>query len=126
MPEFVAQHVSTIAGLDSFTRDYLEAVEWLLDEEIDRDTVKGFAPDAVALATADCDAFQQANAADLEGYQSATGYSGGVDLWLTRNRHGAGFWDRELGEIGKRLTDAAHALGERDSYLGDDGFIHLS
>lgn len=126
MPEFVAQHVRTIAGLDSFTRDYLEAVEWLLDQEIDRDTVKGFAPDAVATATDDCDAFQQANAADLEGYQDATGYSGGVDLWLTRNRHGAGFWDRELGPIGKRLTAAAHALGECDSYLGDDGFIHLS
>lgn len=126
MPEFVAQHVRTIEGLDSFTRSYLEAIEWTLDEETDRAEVKGFALDAVALATADCAAFQQANAADLTGYQDATGYPGGVDLWLTRNRHGAGFWDRDLGPIGKRLTDAAHALGECVSYLGDDGLIHLS
>lgn len=88
MPEFQAQHVSGIEGLDAFTRDYLEAIEWTLDEEIDRAMILGFAPEAVASARADCEAFQQANAGDLEGYQTATGYSGGVDLWLTRNRHG--------------------------------------
>lgn len=125
MPEFIAQHVREIAGLDRFTRDYLEAVEWTLTDEIDRATIRGFAPAAIEAARADCAAFQQANADDLREYQAATGYSGGVDLWLTRNRHGAGFWDRGLGALGKRLTDAAR-LGERDGYQGDDGLIYIT
>lgn len=45
----------------------------------------------------------------------------GHDFWLTRNRHGAGFWDGDLPDaLGKRLTDAAHAYGECGLYLGDD------
>jgi hypothetical protein len=43
------------------------------------------------------------------------------DLALTRNRHGAGFWDGGLPEeLGAALTDAAHAMGEMgvDCYRG--------
>ena len=29
------------------------------------------------------------------------------DYWLTRNSHGAGFWDRGLGDSGDRMSDAA-------------------
>jgi len=36
----------------------------------------------------------------------------GHDFCLTRNRHGAGFWDRGLGTRGDVLTKAAHAYGE--------------
>lgn len=126
MPEFIAQHVDQKRlNIDAFTKDYLEAAEWLLDEEIDRETIKGFAPEAVAKAKADCGAFQRANADDLTGYQTATGYTGGVDLWLTRNHHGAGYWDRGLGDLGRRLTDAAR-LGECNAYQGDDGYLYLS
>lgn len=35
----------------------------------------------------------------------------GHDFWLTRNGHGAGFWDRGLGELGDRLTALAKAYG---------------
>jgi hypothetical protein len=49
----------------------------------------------------------------------------GHDFWLTRNQHGAGFWDRGLGELGKQLTDAAHSFGKRDLYIGDDGLIYV-
>ena len=48
----------------------------------------------------------------------------GHDLWLTRNRHGAGFWDRGLGDIGERLTEMAHPYGECWLYVGDDGRIY--
>jgi len=49
----------------------------------------------------------------------------GHDLWLTRNHHGAGFWDRGYDEeIGKKLTDAAQELGGTDLYIGDDGEIY--
>lgn len=49
--------------------------------------------------------------ADLE----ATGQSleqCGHDFILTRNGHGAGFWDRGHGEAGNRLSEAAKAYGE--------------
>ena len=39
--------------------------------------------------------------------------------------HGAGFWDRGLGALGKRLTDASKLYGESDEYVGDDGRIHI-
>lgn len=48
----------------------------------------------------------------------------GHDFWLTRNGHGAGYWDRGLGEIGDKLRDAAKTMGGRDLYIGDDGFIY--
>lgn len=49
----------------------------------------------------------------------------GHDLWLTRNHHGAGFWDRGLGEIGDLLTTEAHRLAECYLYEGDDGCLYL-
>lgn len=51
----------------------------------------------------------------------------GHDIWLTRNRHGAGFFDREFDfDVEKKLMDAAHELGEDYLYLGDDGLFHFS
>ncbi len=50
----------------------------------------------------------------------------GHDLWLTRNRHGAGFWDRGLGALGDDLTKRAHAYGESDLYVGDDGALYVT
>ena len=38
----------------------------------------------------------------------------GHDFWLTREHHGAGFWDRGLGERGDRLTKAAQCYGSID------------
>lgn len=38
----------------------------------------------------------------------------GHDFWLTRNGHGAGFWDRGLGALGDTLTTWAKAAGTRD------------
>lgn len=36
----------------------------------------------------------------------------GDDFWLTRNGHGAGFWDRGYPhELGRRVSDAARAYG---------------
>lgn len=48
----------------------------------------------------------------------------GHDFWLTRNHHGAGFWDRGYGEIGEVLTELAHAAGGRGPYRGDDGNLY--
>jgi hypothetical protein len=48
----------------------------------------------------------------------------GSDFWLTRNGHGAGFWDRGYGRVGTQLSDAAKTYGSVDLYLGDDNHIH--
>jgi len=49
----------------------------------------------------------------------------GHDFWLTRNRHGAGFWDRGLGDLGERLTAMAHPYGESFLYVADDGLVYV-
>lgn len=49
----------------------------------------------------------------------------GHDFWLTRNGHGAGFWDRGLGEVGDKLTAACESFGGVDLYVGDDGQIYM-
>lgn len=48
------------------------------------------------------------------------------DFWLTRNGHGAGFWDRpELwGPYTDRFTKDSEWFGNCDLYLGDEGKVH--
>ena len=48
------------------------------------------------------------------------------DFWLTRNGHGAGFWDRGLGKLGNELSEMAKTYGTSDVYLGDDGKIYFT
>jgi hypothetical protein len=50
----------------------------------------------------------------------------GHDFWLTRNLHGAGFWDGDWPEVGDKLTAISEQFGELWAYLGDDGLIYLS
>lgn len=48
----------------------------------------------------------------------------GHDFWLTREGHGAGFWDRGDGERGERLSAACKPYGGFGLYIGDDGLIY--
>ncbi len=88
---------------------------------------------------ADCKAFILANETDLEEYAYLTARPAdhqGHDLWLNRNGHGTGFWDRDLRQGGtkaeaeflekvrRRLSDAAHKLGPSTLYVGDDGKVY--
>jgi hypothetical protein len=79
--------------------------------------------DALADIFADVTAFVEANAVDLAGIDAG---QAGHDFFLTRNGHGAGFWDRGLGAIGDRLTEAAHVYGESDLYVNDAGGLDIS
>lgn len=50
------------------------------------------------------------------------------DFWLTRNGHGAGFWDRPEvygQEQSDQLTAIAKTFGECDLYAGDDDKIYV-
>jgi hypothetical protein len=130
----------TALKLDRFTRAYIEAALWSsndesdesgglpLDENYDADDI---APEALAQIVDECRAFQDDNAADLAlAYdlyprrEWAPEEQAGHDFWLTRCGHGAGFWDREIGEVGERLTEASHKARERMLYVGDDGRLY--
>lgn len=116
-------------SLDAFTRAYLECALWssLIDAETEEygDTnhlIEDLAPEALAQAVADCAKFQADNFEDIYRLEKEAGH----DFWLTRNCHGAGFWDGDWPEdVGKRLTNAAHAFGELSPYVGDDGKVYL-
>ncbi|UZJ23692.1 hypothetical protein RHODO2019_10780 [Rhodococcus antarcticus] len=66
---------------------------------------------------------------DVEEYLEADRHNAtpseqmGHDFYLTRCGHGAGFWDRGLGELGDRLSEAARPYGEVSLFgnLGTDG-----
>ena len=49
---------------------------------------------------------------EFEAFQDITAESFAHDFALTRNRHGAGFWDRGYGELGDFLSDLARIWGE--------------
>ncbi len=115
--------------LDKFTLAYIEALLWSstdddgdpLDSNYD---VRAISDEAIDTIAADCEKFQKENwdlmvsvGNDLEQH--------GHDFFLTRNHHGVGFWERGYGDTGDQLTEKAHAYGESDPYVGDDGKIYV-
>lgn len=66
---------------------------------------------------------------DVMCWLKAGGWSpehAGHDLWLTRNRHGAGFWDRGRGILGEQLTIWANDLGSASWDVDSDGAMYWS
>jgi hypothetical protein len=107
--------------LDAFTRAYLECALWSStgddDQPLDDDhSTDDIAPEALQSAIDDCRSFQADNADDLDGLDAE---KSGHDFWLTRNGHGAGFWDRGLGALGDRLSKASKFYGSCDLYVVD-------
>ena len=50
----------------------------------------------------------------------------GNDFWLTRNHHGAGFWDGDYPEdLEKAFMGIVKNFGEVNLYVGDDGLVYL-
>lgn len=123
MPEFIAEH--TPRGLDSFTTGYLDSAEWLLPEYIDqndsilldRDKLRGWTQKSIRAAKRDCREFQRANAYLLAQYCELSGRtmeSAGIDFWLSRNGHGAGYFDRGNESVFNELQDRAREYGTCD------------
>lgn len=73
----------------------------------------------------DCRKFFEDNYDILKSLYGTRLSSHGYDFWLTRNGHGAGFWDRGYGEAGDKLSKAADAFGVCDLYVGDDGLLYI-
>jgi hypothetical protein len=121
----------TPSELDQFFRAYVECALWSSTDE-EGEPLEGYElsvqchnamlMDCRQWADYNCEKLRQAIAA-VDGYSFA---NAGHDYWLTRNHHGAGFWDRGLGDIGQYLTDMAHAAGSIDLYVSDAGEIEQS
>lgn len=67
--------------------------------------------------------------ADLDGVWRHNPELAGHDLWLSRNGHGAGFFDgdwsqTEFGDAGDYLQKLAEGMGEVWVYIGDDGVLY--
>ena len=101
---------------------YLEAAIWTEEEEVGPASINDISDESREDANKDVLKFMSIAGAllnDIEPSQI------GHDLWLTRNGHGAGFWDRGLGDVGDKLSDIARNMGEKSLYRGDDGKIHI-
>lgn len=117
-------------GLDTFTRAYIEAALFAETdnsdesggEPLDRNYgIEDIAPECLAQMRKDCDAFSSTHWDMIAADEERAGH----DFWLTRNGHGAGFWDGDWPEdVGDALTEASKAFGEVNLYVGDDGLIY--
>jgi hypothetical protein len=114
----------TWASLDDFTTQYVETALWSSTDDKGAPLDGFYTPNEIDPAglwsmVQDCANFQAAHADDLAEWDDDS--QAGHDYWLTRNRHGAGFWDRGRGALGDRLADAAKADGSCDLYVADLG-----
>jgi hypothetical protein len=123
-----------IARMDDFQKGYVEAALWSsMDNSNDSggDPLdKNYSPENIAPETLqemvqDCNDFVQVAAAQLE-QSGLDDVQAGRDFWLSRNGHGAGYFDRGLGQIGEELQKLAKSYGSYDLYIGDTGLIHGS
>ncbi len=79
----------------------------------DRFGVDSFTSTDLASIHEDVMAMITSNRDDFLAYVELRGAENfGHDFALTRNGHGAGFWDRGLGALGDRLTASAKPYGE--------------
>lgn len=103
--------------LDAFEQQYFETALWSttglddkpLDDCFDVDDLREKMPEWFAEQRRDIADFRESNEALLE--QAGDDSQNGHDFWLTRERHGAGFWDRGYGKVGDKLSEAAHVYG---------------
>lgn len=103
-----------VKTLDTFTQAYIEAMFWTEDEEMKGRTIYDLSAVSLVNIKDACEKFQREHGPLLD----ATGDAGqnGHDLWLSRNGHGAGYFDRGYGFTGERLQDHARALGNANVY----------
>lgn len=113
---------------DAFTKAYIEAALWSTSNPSDDSDCPvtldsaGWCLDDIPYPlylkmVEDCSQFQRDNQELLE--LAGDTDQNGHDFWLTREGHGAGFWDRGYGEVGDKLTEAAKAWGD-----GSDEFYN--
>ena len=87
----------------------------------DRFTLEDISQAAIDTAKADINAFVNL-AGDIDEEESQIGH----DFWLTRNGHGAGFWDGDYPEdTEKVLMSAVETFQPVYIYVGDDDKLYF-
>lgn len=135
--------------LDTFFAAYLECALWASDDDstpqggepLDKNhTAEDIADETLDKMREDCIDFMTAHPeeSDIPAMLSVLDDDGlkraGYDFWLTRNRHGAGFWDGDWDNLkkfggeganwGEALTKRSEPYGAFDLYIGDDGKVY--
>ncbi len=129
-----------LENAETMAKAYLGAIEFTDFGDVDQPP-KGsnFSPQAVYDALGVCSQFlakfspliEQAIDQHQFSYEQA-----GHDFWLTRNGHGAGFWDRGLDSqvedeqggiwiLGEALTSASKSFGESHVFQHSDELVYF-
>jgi hypothetical protein len=118
--------------VDTITQAYLECALWadLSDEDgnpLDEYGISDIAPETLAQAVSDVSSFLAACDSELgkDWRECWDDEQIGHDFWLTRNRHGAGFWDRDLPYC-MSLSNISNSFDELSLYVGDDNLIYFA
>lgn len=121
---------------ETFLSAYLEAMVFTDMSDIDdecRDS--DFSAELIEHSRQDCELFQSEQSNLLALAYERDGYGptqAGHDFWLSRNGHGAGFFDRrelEADDLGDRLQASCGdftVFPGVDMYKGDDGEAYLA
>lgn len=108
-------------------KGYLTGAIWTEGETTDKFTIDDLSEDSQIQAYIDIKEFIK-NAGE-DAVSEAVEEHGlshlGMDIWLTRNSHGAGFFDHSY-EHEDELMKAAHDLKGVELYVGDDNELHFS
>jgi hypothetical protein len=120
-----------MSTINTATRAYIECMLWVNREELGRLTIGNLTEAQMSAISEDVNQFYnfcltQLSGDNLQAFKLMNYKQFGHDYFLTRNHHGAGFWDRGLGELGDLLTSYAHSMGSTYEYLGDDGNVYTS
>lgn len=105
-------------------KGYLVAALWTEEDEVGDASLADISSKSKQKAIQDINNFVL-KAGDLIKKSGLDAEQIGHDLWLTRNGHGAGFWDRDLGDIGEKLSGIARNMGNINVFKGDNGEVLL-
>lgn len=103
--------------MQTFLKAYLECALWSSTDANNHDrpfderfSIADFDEESLEIAKKDCEAFLEKAGKFITPYELT---QAGHDFWLTRNRHGCGFWDGDWGDKkGEVLTKIANSFGE--------------
>lgn len=116
-------------NLNTMIAAYQEAIYFTdTGDHVQVPSTAELSPEAKATIDRDCALFAEAvqNAGLMTSYLIHSGLMQmGHDFWLSRQGHGAGFFDRKLGALGDKLHLIAKSFGEVYTYQGDDGLIYF-
>ena len=130
-PDGSVKRLCNDADLLAMVDSYLETALWSSTDESneqggdpldDNHYTDDISDESFVSAIGDCESFLDCQADLLSDVEPETA---GHNFWLSRNGHGAGFFDSGA-EHADALQDATKPYGSVDLYVGDDGKVYGS